>query len=166
MTPKPYPQCYWVEPGKLLAGEYPRTSFKHSSIAKIAALEHAGVGACIDLTEEDELLPYHELLTRATHQRFPIQDMGAPMNREQTTATLDAIDRNIAGGRTVYVHCWGGIGRTGLIVGCWLARHGAPGTDALHRLQELWKDCSKWPLHESPQTRAQRDYVIRWREDP
>ena len=26
---------------------------------------------------------------------------------------LDAVDRALAAGRNVYLHCWGGIGRTG-----------------------------------------------------
>ena len=38
------------------------------------------------------------------------------------------------------------------------------GPDALIRLRELWKDCSKWPVHDSPQTRAQCEYVVTWRE--
>ncbi len=165
MNTKPYSQCYWVEPGKILAGEYPRTGKEESSLAKIAALEAAGVGAFIDLTEEGELLPYADLLTTATHQRFSIRDMSTPRKSEQTTAILDAIDHHIAEGRTVYVHCWGGIGRTGVIVGCWLARHGYMGPDSLIRLRELWKDCSKSVMCDSPQTRAQCEYVVTWREN-
>lgn len=33
----------------------------------------------------------------------------------------------LAAGQTVYVHCYGGIGRTGTVVGCWLVRHGLSG---------------------------------------
>ena len=36
---------------------------------------------------------------------------------------LDAIDRGIARGHAVYVHCWGGKGRTGTVVGCHLIRN-------------------------------------------
>ena len=37
---------------------------------------------------------------------------------------LDAIDDHLRGGGNVYAHCWGGKGRTGTVVGCWLIRHG------------------------------------------
>ncbi|MFZ5949388.1 MAG: fused DSP-PTPase phosphatase/NAD kinase-like protein [Candidatus Rifleibacteriota bacterium] len=30
----------------------------------------------------------------------------------------------MAAGKPVYVHCWGGLGRTGVVVGCWSRRHG------------------------------------------
>ena len=45
---------------------------------------------------------------------------------------LDEIDGAILNGKTVYVHCLGGIGRTGTVVGCYLVRHGiAAGGKAL-----------------------------------
>ncbi|WP_374108489.1 hypothetical protein [Nostoc sp. XA010] len=33
---------------------------------------------------------------------------------------LPPIDRALNGQEKVYVHCWGGIGRTGIVVGCYL----------------------------------------------
>lgn len=71
----PLPHSYWVLPGKLLAGEYPRNKDERSSREKIAVLLGAGVKAFIDLTEADEgLLPYAPLLMGASHERFPIRD--------------------------------------------------------------------------------------------
>ena len=52
-----------------------------------------------------------------------IRDMRV-CNERHMRRVLDAIDKDIADGRTVYVHCWGGIGRTGMVIGCWLVRHG------------------------------------------
>ena len=40
---------------------------------------------------------------------------------------LDAIDTAMRDGKTVYLHCWGGVGRTGNVVGCSLVRHGHTG---------------------------------------
>ena len=42
--------CYWVVPGKLLAGEYPRNFDEESSVGKIDVLIKLGVRAFIDLT--------------------------------------------------------------------------------------------------------------------
>jgi protein-tyrosine phosphatase len=172
MTDRPIKNCYWVIPDQFLAGEYPRNSDNSSSQAKIDALLHAGVSAFIDLTREnDGLLPYAPLLEPhrlhgVTHQRFPIRDVSVPHSKEATLAILDAIDGHLQQGRTVYVHCWGGIGRTGLVVGCWLARHGYPGEAALTRLGDLWQQCPKSVSRRSPETVEQERYILTWREDP
>ena len=65
----------------------------------------------------------------------------------------------------VYVHCWGGVGRTGTIIGCWLARHYEPGHAALGRLTELWQDNPKSRTRRSPETTDQVWYVLEWNEN-
>ena len=167
----PIQNAYWVEPGKLLAGEYPREYDRAPSITKLRALRAAGVSAFVDLTEAVEaqawgwVKPYDEFLDGASHERFPIADMAVPESPALTTAVLDAIDLHIAEGRIVYVHCFGGVGRTGTIVGCWLVRHGRSGDEALERLAELWRDCPKSNYHPtSPQMAEQIAYVRNWQE--
>jgi hypothetical protein len=66
--------------------------------------------------------------------------------------------------KIVYLHCWGGVGRTGLIVGCWLARHGYKGQAALDRLRGLWQNCPKSTHRKSPETGEQEQYIISWEE--
>lgn len=168
MTQQPIKNCYWVAQGKLLAGEYPRDKDEKSSIIKINALLKAGVSAFIDLTEKDEgLLPYSELLKdKVSHQRFPVRDVSIPISTKVTAAILDAIDFHIDQDRIVYVHCWGGVGRTGVIVGCWLARHGYKGQAALDRLHELWQQCPKSTSRKSPETSDQEQYILNWKEAP
>ncbi len=62
---QPIPHCYWVSPGQLLAGEYPRDLDEQASLIKLNAQTQAGVSVFIDLTEEkDGLLPYQERLLR------------------------------------------------------------------------------------------------------
>ena len=53
-----------------------------------------------------------------------------PRSAEAVATILDAIDVALAQGRTVDVRCWGRIGRTGAVVGCWLVRHGLTGDGA------------------------------------
>jgi protein-tyrosine phosphatase len=167
MAAKPIKNCYWVVPSKLLAGEYPRNPDDESSPAKVGALIGAGISAFIDLTVENEhdLRPYSHLIGTASHQRFPITDVSLPRSKAETASILDAIDEHVKQVRTVYVHCWGGSGRTGVIVGCWLARHGLGGEAALIRLRELWKECGKSsPTRGTPDTRAQEEYIRGWEE--
>jgi protein-tyrosine phosphatase len=154
---------------QFLAGEYPRNLDESSSQEKLGSLiKTAGVSAFIDLTEEHEgLEPYAYLLDKfegVSHQRFPIRDMSIPVTKEMTSGILDAIDNHIQGQRLVYLHCWGGIGRTGVIVGCWLVRHGWHGKGALARLQELWQQCSKSAYCSTPQTNEQIQYIVNWEE--
>ena len=162
---QPIENCYWVLPGRLLAGEYPRNKDEESSQLKINALILSGVKAFIDLTEEnDGLLPYSHFLDTVPHQRFPIRDLSIPDSPDITVKILDAIDHHISRGGMVYLHCWGGVGRTGVIVGCWLARHGLKGKAALAKLHELWKQCPLSAYRKSPETKEQEQYIVSWQE--
>jgi hypothetical protein len=159
----PIKNCYWVLPGKLLAGEYPRNIDDNSSREKINALLDSKITIFIDLTEEREgLKSYSALIGSLAYHRFPIQDVSIPESTNTTLAILNLIDHHIAKGQVVYVHCWGGVGRTGLIIGCWLARHGLGGKLALMRLQELWQDCPKSRFKKSPETSLQEQYILEW----
>lgn len=160
----PIENCYWVIPGRLLAGEYPRNRDDKSSKTKINALLQAGITVFIDLTEENEgLYPYVHWIGLAGHHRFPIKDRSVPDSPEVTEAILNAIDHYLNQGSMIYVHCWGGVGRTGTIIGCWLARHGAEGNAALERLHELWKQCPKSQFRQTPETAEQEQYILKWR---
>jgi protein-tyrosine phosphatase len=94
--------------------------------------------------------------------RHPILDLNIP-TEDEMVAALDTIDRLLDEGRVVYVHCWGGIGRTGTVVGSWLIRHGVvPAEWALDLLTEL-RSADRGAGHRrSPETGGQRDFVRRW----
>ncbi len=169
--PTPLPNTYWVEPGTLLAGEYPATRARGDALQRLQQLHDAGVTVFIDLTEADELPEYYSYLPELTvrspvqHRRFAIPDHDLPTTPDVVRRTLDAIDAALARGDCVYVHCRAGIGRTGTIIGCYLARRGLIGEAALQRLAQLWKQNARsreWPS--SPETDAQADYVREWRE--
>lgn len=160
MTPL---DTYWLEPGRILAGEYPGDKYADGLARhRLACLREAGVDAIVDLTEEDEgLLPYAHLLDGMSHQRFPIEDVSVPRNEQTMVAILDAIDGHEEG-KAVYVHCWGGVGRTGTVAGCYLVRHGLDRGDAIARLAELRAGCRK-AHRPSPETQEQAEFVRRWR---
>ena len=139
---------YWVVPGRLLAGMYPA----EDTLPELVA---AGVDTFFDLTEDAELDRYD--LDGLEHRRFPIRDMSTP-SPEQMGEILDALDEALDDGRTVYLHCLGGIGRTGTVVGCHLVRTGRSGEDALADIV-AWRG-DQW----SPQTEAQKNFVRAWRE--
>lgn len=166
MKERPIEQCYWVVEGRFLAGEYPRAIDGPNRFAKLEKLEEAGVSLFIDLTEENELFPYANRLASAEHRRLSIRDVSVPRSPDRTREVLDAIDRHLESDSDgiVYLHCWGGVGRTGTMVGCWLARHGNPGNAALEQLNRLWSHCPKSREKGSPSTLEQVNYVRNWRE--
>ena len=98
------------------------------------------------------------------YERFAIPDTQVPESMGLTRAILDSIDAEMASGGRVYLHCWGGIGRTGTIVGCWLARQGTPGRAALEELARLWRDNPQSHWASSPENDRQVRYVEAWSE--
>ncbi len=167
----PLVQSYWVVRGRFLAGEYPGSRNPLGTPGRLNALFDAGVTVFVDLTAENELDPYEPVLREeaarrgiaVTHERFPIPDYNVPESPSVMARLLTAIDEHLAAGRTVYLHCWGGIGRTGTTVGCWLERHGMDGDEALAQLAAWWKDVPKSRLHKSsPETAWQKEYVREW----
>ncbi len=179
-------RAYWVVPGRLQAGEHPGSSGPAELRANLSSLLRAGVRTFIDLTEPGEEAylglrrPYAEDLralaaesaAEVTYARSPIRDFGVP-SRGLMISILDALDTALGRGMPAYVHCLAGRGRTGTVVGCYLVRHaerllGATETDhagprALARITEL-RVAQEVPFAEdSPQTSAQRDFVLGWR---
>lgn len=109
----------------LWAGEYPGDKDETTAKAKIAEFNNFGITHFIDLTEEGELKPYKPFLDSSmTYYRFPIIDQFIPRNTEGVCQLIDEIIsiHNKTPEAKFYIHCWGGVGRTGTIVACFLAR--------------------------------------------
>ena len=91
-------------------------------------------------------------------------DMGVPEADGTMRAILRSIRESSSITPAVYVHCWGGIGRTGTVVGCWLRECGYDPESALARVQHLYAShMEKVRIQpESPQTTPQRNYIRNW----
>jgi ADP-ribosyl-[dinitrogen reductase] hydrolase len=175
--PRPNGNTYWVVPLKFLAGEYPGDEDPVKASKKIKQFLAAGIRHFIDLTEPGEktrsreLVPYEGILSEearnsnidATYQRFPIVDNSVPSDSDHLAEILFAIDARIREGGPVYLHCWGGIGRTGLVVACWLQEHGRTPNGALAELSAKWSTVEKsYREPRSPQTQPQVSWVESW----
>lgn len=173
----PFYHAYWVIPGKFMAGYYPSSRDAKRAKEKLRALLECGIRCFVSLMEENEenhagkrFAPYEEELeqlaapmeAQVTCIRIPIEDMSVP-SRSTMRGILDVIDSAIYRGCPVYVHCRGGRGRTGTVVGCYLARHGmASGEAIFEKILELRRRSDPAVSQPSPETESQRAMVLSW----
>lgn len=136
--PIPFERSYWVDPSRLLAGEYPGSEDPATARRKLRSLLDAGIRTIVNLMEEHEtnangqpFAPYEPLVNAYSREigatvtclRFPVPDQGIP-SYQRMEQIQQAIDESVERGHPVYVHCWGGKGRTGTAVGVYLIRKG------------------------------------------
>ena len=175
MMQAPMPQTWWVKDGLFLAGCFPGDYDDVGTEEKMRCLLEAGVRRFVSLQQPGEMswsgpfTPYAPVAQKLAQKmniemtclNFPIVDMGVP-TKALMREILDAINDSMQKGNCVYVHCWGGHGRTGAVVGCWLRQHGFSGQEALERIQKLRRHDPHLVQWESPQTPAQRKMILEW----
>ena len=178
MKTLPFKRSYWVVPGRLLAGCYPGGQTQESANAKAQGLLSAGVTDIVNLMEATEsnhdgqtFIDYLPILSALNPHRsiqasrHPIVD-GSISSHEVMVEILDRIDKAIERGGVVYVHCWGGRGRTGTVISCWLVRHGlAAPTSAVAKLQTLITH-NRSEFEPTPENARQIDFIEGFQETP
>jgi protein-tyrosine phosphatase len=167
MNMLPFEKSYWVIPGELLAGAYPSSVSEAERLEILEGLLAAGIKTVINLTESGEINHQGiELYDYAPQfgsegievHRKPIRDVDIPTN-EEMDEILDLIEESLTNNKPVYFHCWGGVGRTGTVLGCYLlkTRMATPDNVFAH-ITHLKRNT---PMHHrpSPETDEQMDFV-------
>jgi len=161
-------KCYWVAEDFLAGATFDGWS-EAEAMLHLEELSRAGIKVIVSLAVWNEFILdlsqrewlQEEVERRFTHYVFPIGDGQVP-TRARTRDILDAIDMELSRHRRVYVHCCGGRGRTGTIVGCWLARHGCGnGQEVLDAITALRR--AALLDGSSPETEEQRFLVRSWK---
>ncbi len=119
----------WIDKPHLAAMARP------SSAEDLAWLRSQGIELIVSLTEDRlrrdwvndaGLMVFHE----------PIPDMEAP-SQEQLDRCVSVLDRAINQKLGVAVHCGAGLGRTGVIIACYLVAQGMTAQNAIARIRRL-----------------------------
>lgn len=187
---KPFARCYWLNPGRILAGELPTSPDPVEAVEKLQGLLDAGIRTIISLQEENEMsfffnlsrakkktdpaisaFPDYSQFVRKMAERqkikidclrYPIRDMGIP-ERSMMKVILETIENSVNDNRPVYFHCYAGLGRTGTVAGCWLSDQEAyHRQDPLKILDRIRYEQGLSGDGQSPQTGEQRNFVMQW----
>ena len=161
---------HWIAvpaPGRLAIAPRPRA--EDGLDGEIAGWNAAGVQVVVCLLPSAEMvalgLQREAALCAAAAMEFvsfPIQDFGVPGSIEDTATMVGTIAGGVTAGRSIAVHCRGGIGRSSTIAACVLICLGVTAQRAL----ELIAAARGIAVPETPE---QRDWVLAfetaWRSD-
>jgi Protein-tyrosine phosphatase len=175
-TVRPIENSYALPLGGGFAGQYPGDADEAVARQKLRQILGAGVTVFLDLTEPGErtwqgpMKPYAHLLEEeaanlgvsASHKRIAIPDQRVPRTHQDTLSLFDVLDQARRDGTQVYLHCWGGKGRTGTMVACHLVHRGYDAEEALRIVQDLASTMPKARGASVPENELQRSYVRDW----
>jgi len=160
--PRPHGNTYWLWAGRVLAGEHPAKDGDQKLPEKLQLFAQAGITHFIDLTSPADSVKPYQPLAGAVRINHSITDFGVP-SPIQMQSILQSIQSALDQGGKVYMHCKGGIGRTGTVAATWLTEQGLDDKQALALLLQKWQAMEKrFDEPNTPETEAQREFVSTW----
>ncbi|HTS38733.1 MAG TPA: dual specificity protein phosphatase family protein [Candidatus Solibacter sp.] len=153
-------RIYWLDetwPGKLALAARPRGGDWLSD--EVADWKRAGIDSVLSLLEPDEEKDLdlgsegEEVQTRGLDfLSLPIPDRGVPKSETKLGEMLETVNRTLAKGKNVLVHCRQGVGRSSLVAACLLIRKGMSPGEALENISSARGVVV-------PETDQQRDWI-------
>eukprot|EP00667_Euglena_gracilis_P017218 EG_transcript_18110 len=167
----PHSTCNWVIPGRLLAGAFPGDLQEPQHTERVRACLDSGVRTFVCLQPLAELArfnPYPHIARAllgpsAAEVEFlhaPIPD-GHVAPDARVRAAAETVIARLLAHRIVYLHCWGGHGRTGTVASIVLGRlYGCPPEAAVGHFQASHR-CRRPPRGHFPHSERQLQQVFR-----
>ena len=137
-----YTELHWMEglwPGKLAISARPRGA--DWLYEELNSWRKSGVDEVVSLLTPEEVDSL-ELQNEAAYswdagmqfRSFPIIDRWVPASRSDALRFIEDLDRDLAAGKNVSIHCRQGIGRAGLVAASLLVARGLQPADAFERI--------------------------------
>jgi protein-tyrosine phosphatase len=136
-------EFYWIDGpwlGQLAISSRPRggdwledevRSWQQSGLDIIVSLLTDDEITSLDLAQEAEFCKAHGLQFLS----FPIVDRSVPSSRRATLNFVRKLDKTLADGKKLVIHCRQGIGRSALVAACLLVLSGVDAETAFHRVR-------------------------------
>lgn len=125
----------------------------------VGAWKAEGLNAVLSLLTEEEQVEFDLFGEKEASEKqglqffsFPINDLGVPSSLAESLRTLSQLERLLAAGRNVGIHCRQSIGRSGMMAACLLVMAGSDSQEAL----ESVSNSRGLPI---PETREQSEWV-------
>jgi len=135
-------ELHWVEgpwPGRLALAARPRggewlenemENWRRAGVHRVVSLLTPEEERTLDLLDEERETKGHGMAFKS----FPIFDRQVPDSEVKLARLLEKLDKELAAGKNILLHCRQGIGRTGLVAACLLVTKGLETTTAIKRL--------------------------------
>ena len=187
----PTPESNWVIKGELLAGAFPGYVSDKENEEILTKILNCGVSTFVSLQKEYDnnnpeenwknnigLRPYFKDAEKMIKEKGSYPNLNTSVEKltliHEPIKDCDTIDDNITiklakklvkaiyDGEVIYLHCWGGHGRTGVILCIMLHLiYELTADDALYLCQKLHDFRIETCFVSSPQTQKQRLQVVR-----
>lgn len=148
------------------AGEYPMWTWSESQgREKLAQYLNFGIRCFLDLTMPGEMPPYQPYLPADGHRySFPIVNGGIPSDVESVVKLFQQLEKHLVEtNERLYIHCVGGVGRTGTIVTCYyIYFHHLSANDALAKMRNNYASHERAAWMSAPETQSQLDYIFKF----
>lgn len=146
------------------AGEYPVWEWEQGArIRQLKLFTDFGINYFLDLTEDGEMPPYAPFLSDNIGRcSFPIRNCGIPDSVCRVVDLFRVIEDVLTSrpGVKLYIHCVGGVGRTGMMVACYyIYFKDMNAGDALAEMRRRFAAHGRSVWMSAPETQAQSDFI-------
>ncbi|MFM6955873.1 MAG: dual specificity protein phosphatase family protein [Ignavibacteria bacterium] len=160
------PLFYEVIPGLLYAGVCPwESSVQDSHVSDLLSMEIRDfITLKEDVNVHESIATLMNSLSDINILHVPIEDYSLPQV-QALEHILTVLHKQVQSHKKTYVSCAKGLGRTGVVISCFLAEfHDISGSEAMNLLNQKRLKSGFMPTCDSPETHEQIEFVQYWKK--